>query len=1021
MDWIIATRWARPLCPGFIFVNVYIPLHSGVTAEDLDEFKEAIRSLRDTYPGDLVCLGGDLNFDPWRFEERQALGQSQSASTRHLSGILEHLLVDLTRYPRSRVPTFSENGVSSTIDHWVVSSSIAVSDCRPISDISRQHAPLWIRLSLPMPQASNLDPRPPNLIFTPDSLRLVQAQMTLLGNDLTLAHWNINQLYNQILGCFLIYGSHRNRVLSGPLSEQWTSFLSEEEKEILRDLDRSNQRLAELVQINAASDYDITAFRRQRAQTLSEAKKRAEKRIAGFIVHRAKGRFACWDLIRRLRNPVETVSMDAFTVAEHFAEVFHNISAPLILDLAQMDLPPPQDFQFDAFSDDELVAAIKKLNGKAATGPQRISSKYIKHVFGNSAARVPLLLLFNRCFITGSVPLAWGESEVFVLYKGKGLRSLPTNYRFINLNNDFLRLYERLLQARFDHWLFLNRPWGPMQFGFTPRVGTTDALSCLRTLALVFTRHFGIPCYANFLDLKKAFPSINRAESLRALLELGVPYELVRAFASTFSLNSCRLVINGLLTGSVTVNKGTKEGGINSPPIFNSAYVTVLRKLNISEFPRNPEEIDRDKVYYVVFADDLVLISANLTRLEEETNRLDAELARLGMCINADKTKWMMFLPPFPTLIPPRESLRLFLGDIELEMVQEFTYLGFTLDCYASLDKHVRKREKLLMTAASISGKLMRQLEVTNLRSLRSYFYTLVSSQLYGQSCAGFSRECYDRAQKVFLQEAWNLPRSFPIWVACFLLGCEPLEAITLRARLRFLQHLIEGNRTQASLCAMILDRVLLLPRRVGWTYDLASAVPSISGEFDLHSEDLFNGVRTGEILAGLARAVANNLRDSLNRGSSAHILSLFPTQSIPRAFSVVLDDLPFESVRIFFLFFANLTRFSFLSPRNAPCPYCQHTLYSNHFFDCDQYSALGDEPVSWSDFVSMFIQQEWSEAISSVFRRLYGWSRRANIFQLQFRHRVDEYYEEIIWARRDRIRRAGGVFPPAIQWSISS
>ncbi len=104
-----------------------------------------------------------------------------------------------------------------------------------------------------------------------------------------------------------------------------------------------------------------------------------------------------------------------------------------------------------------------------------------------------------------------------------------------------------------------------MQFGFTPRVGTINALSCLRTLALSFTRYFGVPCYANFLDLKKAFPSINRAESLRALIDLGVPYELVRAFASTFSFNSCRLVINGLVSGPVPVNKGTKEGGINSP------------------------------------------------------------------------------------------------------------------------------------------------------------------------------------------------------------------------------------------------------------------------------------------------------------------------------------------------------------------------------------------------------------------------------------------------------------------------
>ncbi len=1001
-------------------MNVYIPLHSGISNDDLDEFTEAIRSLRDSYPGDSICMGGDFNFDPWRYEIRCASGISQSALTHYLRRILSILTPDLLRYPVSRVPTFSENAVTSTIDHWYISSSVSVLNCAPISDISRQHAPLRIHLSIAVPPPTSLIPREGNLVFDSSSLRLVQAQLTILANDLNIAHWNVNQLYNQIVGCFQVYGTQRVRPVSGSLGEQWTSFLSEDEKEILRDLERSNQRLAGLVQSGCASGSDISEFRRYYSLTLSNSKKAAEKRIASYITNRAKGRFACWDLIRRLRSPVETVSMDAFSIAEHFAEVFHDSNEPLILDLNQLGLPPPPDFSCEPFSDEELVAALDKLNGKAATGPQRVSSKYLKHVFKKLETRAPLLLLFNRCLITGSIPLAWGESEVFVLYKGKGLQSLPTNYRFINLNNDFLRLYERLLQLRFDRWLAANRPWGPMQFGFTPRVGTLDALTCLRTLALSFTRHLRIPCYANFLDLKKAFPSINRVASLKALLELGVPYELVQAFASTFSMNSCKLVINGLLTGALPVNKGTKEGGINSPPIFNSAYVTVLQRLNISIFPASPGDLDPNAVYYVVFADDLVLISANLTRLEEETNRLDSELGRLGMCINADKTKWMMFLPISPTYIPPRDSLRLFLGGVELELVQEFTYLGFTLDSYASLDPHVKKREKLMMTAASISGKLMRQLEVTNLRSLRAYFYALVSSQLYGQSCSSFSRECYNRAQKIFLQEAWNLPKSFPIRVACFLLGCEPLEAITLRARLRFLQHLIEGNRTRASLSAMILDRSLLLPRRIGWTHDLGSAVPSIRDLIDLCTVDLFDSEQTGRIFGTLARAMANQLRESLLAGSSNHLVSIFPTLSVPRTFGETLGELSFESARILILFLANLTRFSFLSPRNSPCPFCNETMYSQHFFDCDQYQALGDEPVSWTDFVSMFVQREWMEGISSMFRRLYGWSRRANIFSGHTRHRVDEYFEELEWARRDRIRRAGGMLPPSVQWSVS-
>jgi hypothetical protein len=320
-------------------------------------------------------------------------------------------------------------------------------------------------------------------------------------------------------------------------------------------------------------------------------------------------------------------------------------------------------------------------------------------------------------------------------------------------------------------------------------------------------------------------------------------------------LNSGRLVINGGVTQLLTVNKGTKEGGINSPPIFNSAYVTVLQRLNISEYPASAQDIDRNKVYYVVFADDLVLVSANLSRLETETNRLSGELKRLGMQINADKTKWMMFLPLVATEIPQINSLKLYLGDVELELVSEFTYLGFTIDSYASLASHVIRREKLLLTAASISGRLMRQLEVTNTQSLRSYFYSLVSSQLYGLGVTAFSEQQYIRAQKVFLQEAWLLPKSFPLNMASFILGVEDLEIMALRARMRFLQHLLTSNRTRASLSAMVLDRSELAPRRSGWNHDVMAMFPSILG--DLETIDLTSPRAVRILYAKLARILA--------------------------------------------------------------------------------------------------------------------------------------------------------------------
>jgi hypothetical protein len=236
---------------------------------------------------------------------------------------------------------------------------------------------------------------------------------------------------------------------------------------------------------------------------------------------------------------------------------------------------------------------------------------------------------------------------------------------------------------------------------------------------------------------------------------------------------------------------------------------------------------------------------------------------------------------------------------------------------------------------------------------------------------------------------------------------------------MRFLQHVLTGNRTKASLSAMVMNRLFLAPRRVGWTHDLMAMFPSIQD--DIRTTNLTNAQAVRRLYAKLARSLADRKRARTLSSSHHHLLSLFPSLSTPRSFGEILGQLSFESVRVIILFLGNMTRFSYLRPRLKRCPFCPKKMYSQHFFDCEQYAALGDEPVSWSDFVQMFVRREWLDGISSVVRRLLGWSRRADIFRFGFRHEIDLIFEELEWLRGDRIRRAGGVIPPDIGWSRAS
>ena len=221
----------------------------------------------------------------------------------------------------------------------------------------------------------------------------------------------------------------------------------------------------------------------------------------------------------------------------------------------------------------------------------------------------------------------------------------PNSYRGINLINDFCRLFERLIEARLSSWLVSNLPQGQMQFGFRRGVGTYDAYFLLTTTLRYFSPVKNELSYACFVDLRKAFPSVFCSKVLQSLTDAGEPKNSVRAISALFSLNDGCLRMNSFLSRSFAINRGVKEGGINSPSIFVVAYAEALRNSGVSELPTDLSEIDSNKVYYFVFADDLAIVSANLTLMGIVLRNLEAKLPEWGMSINGEKTVWMPVVP----------------------------------------------------------------------------------------------------------------------------------------------------------------------------------------------------------------------------------------------------------------------------------------------------------------------------------------------------------------------------------------
>jgi hypothetical protein len=437
------------------------------------------------------------------------------------------------------------------------------------------------------------------------------------------------------------------------------------------------------------------------------------------------------------------------------------------------------------------------------------------------------------------------------------------------------------------------------------------------------------------------------------------------------------------------VNRGTKEGGINSPRIFNTVYAQVLKKLSISPFPLNVTEFDPNAVYYLVFVDDLVIMSANLTKLESITIDLDRALNELGMEINAGKSKWMSYLPraPLSTLdLPLRLSIN-FQGCL-LENVDEFKYLGFTTSFDLAHSRHVTNRVTLLNLSAKLTGRLLRSLETTNIPSLRAYFYALVNSQLYSLSMIAFQEIQYDRAVKIYLQECFNLPNSYPMIVAKFFLGVQELLFQVFNARTGFVGRALRGSNSIASLSALAMDREILLPREVGWNLGFISQFQHL---IDLRDLDLTDPTLIQETREELSRALHTRTRLRFQNSSSSFIIDLFPSLSLPRDFGEELRILPFESVRIVLIFFANLFQYTYFRSLSLVCPFCALNLSSTHLFECQ---GITPNPIcSWQSFVSEFQNEDFRAALDRLFLVLQRWSTLTNRFQPAFTAHIQEYF----------------------------
>src|SRR6267154_4060598 len=155
---------------------------------------------------------------------------------------------------------------------------------------------------------------------------------------------------------------------------------------------------------------------------------------------------------------------------------------------------------------------------------------------------------------------------------------------------------------------------------------------------MIFMNLWEINVPALFLDLSKAFDTIDRNVLLVKLYHYGIRGNMFNWFKSYLSLRSQFIELNGVQSPLLNINYGVPQGSVLGPLLF-LIYINDIG--NIPDLPSLPK----------IFADDtdLFVSADNLTDLNVSTqsaiDNLSEWLTSNKLTINQEKTVYMLFSP----------------------------------------------------------------------------------------------------------------------------------------------------------------------------------------------------------------------------------------------------------------------------------------------------------------------------------------------------------------------------------------
>ena len=455
------------------------------------------------------------------------------------------------------------------------------------------------------------------------------------------------------------------------------------------------------------------------------------------------------------------------------------------------------------FTIEEVLDNIKALKNDKSEGVDFVKNEYIKNC---PLSVVELIVkLFNLILKTGHVPHDWSIGLIVPIFKKKGTKLDPNNYRGITLLSCIGKLFTMCINVRLTKFVTDRDIIGEEQAAFREGYSTMDHAFVLNELINLYL-HKNKRLYCCFIDYQKAFDTINRSALWGKVIENGINGKLLRVVYNMYeSAKSC-VKQQTMISGLFACNMGVRQGENLSPLLFalflNDFEISLSGKYNGLTTIRELSSIlgNDDLEYFInmftlLYADDTLVLAESPEELQLALDEVGNYCHNWGLTINQTKTKVVIFSKG-----KVRTQFNFRIGDINIDTSNDYTYLGIIFNFNGKFTKAIDDRITPARKAMfGLNEKAVNLLLPPDIHI--DLFEKMISPIfLYGCEVWGYGNvEPMEIFYRKFIKRVLGIHKSTPNCIVYGEVGKYPIVHQVYKRMISFWANISEGKTSKLS------------------------------------------------------------------------------------------------------------------------------------------------------------------------------------------------------------------------------